>query len=84
MKDDALDRVERLIIEACRILECADADPVYRTYMECTASKLRDIVGSDMDPCSLRNIRRTMETDGHLPLWMRPLDSPKHAYRKIL
>ena len=87
MTNDRADRMRgayKHLEEVCQIIESLiDGHVLERSARE-TLDKLRDILDSDADPGSVRNMIRALEVDEGAPGWSRPLDSVKNVYRKVL
>ena len=87
MSDERAERMReayRHLEEVCQIVESLiDGHVLERSARE-TLEKLRDILDSDADPGSIRNMIRSLEVDEGAPGWSRPLDSVKNVYRKVL
>ncbi len=87
MSDDRVDRMKdahRRLDEVCQIIESLIDGHVLEHHAKRTLERLREIMDSDADPGSIRNMIRSLEVDEGLPGWSRPLDSVKHVYRKPL
>ena len=87
MTNDRADRMREAykhLEEVCQIIESLiDGHVLERSARE-TLDKLRNILDSDADPGSIRNMIRALEVDEGAPGWSRPLDSVKDVYRKVL
>ena len=87
MSDDRAERMKnahRKLEEVCQTIESLIDGHVLEHHAEDTLGKLKDILDSDADPGSIRNMIRALEMDEGMPGWSRPLDSVKHVYRKPL
>jgi hypothetical protein len=77
-------RAKIMLEEACRLIESSIDGHVLQHHAKETLQKLRTIIESDSDPGSIGNMIRALEADEGHPVWTRPLDSVKYAYRKPL
>lgn len=87
MSKDPVERMKVAYVgldNVCQIIESLIDGHVLEHHARETLERLREILDSDSDPGSIRNMIRALETAEGTPGWTRPMDSVKNVYRKVL